>query len=140
MLLVLAVGFFAFIPNSVATDQYIYKWKDTQGMVHYTERPPAPGIPYERVRRPKDKGKPQAPAAAQPAEAAQAAQDDSYGSWKKENCKIAQQNLDVLQNAARIAQDDGQGGKRLMTDEEKADKIKQMNQQVEKYCQKEPES
>lgn len=142
LLMILAVGVLAFIPKSVAADQYIYKWKDTQGMVHYTERPPAPGIPYERVRRHKDKGaKAQAPAAAKPAanQAAQPAEDDSYGSWKKENCKIAQQNLDVLQNAARIAQDDGQGGKRLMTDEEKAEKVKQMNAQVDKYCQKEGE-
>ncbi|TQV75603.1 DUF4124 domain-containing protein [Aliikangiella marina] len=140
LLTVLAVGVLAFNPKSVAAEQYIYKWKDTQGMVHYTERPPAPGIPYERVRRPKDKGAPaQAPVAAKQAEAIEAEADDSYTSWKKENCKIAQQNLDVLQNAARIAQDDGQGGKRLMTDEEKAEKIKQMNAQVQKYCQQEAE-
>jgi len=138
LLLVLVAGVLAFIPNSEAAEQYIYKWKDSQGMVHYTERPPEAGVPYEKVRRTTEKGeKATAPVAAKPAASAEAAQDDSYGSWKKENCKIAQQNLDVLQNAARIAADDGQGGKRLMTDEEKAEKVKQMTAQVDKYCQNE---
>ena len=124
--------------NATSAEQYIYKWKDAQGMVHYTERPPEKGIAFEKVRRERDTGKKRAQqTVSQQAEKAEDAKDDSYGSWRKENCKIATQNLDVLENAARIAADDGQGGTRLMTDEEKAEKIKKMTEQKQKYCPEE---
>ena len=55
--------------------------------------------------------------------------------WRKDNCRIAIQNLDILENAGRISQDDGQGGKRLMTEEEKDKKVKAMRAQKEKYCE-----
>lgn len=120
-----------------SAEQYIYKWKDAQGMVHYTERRPDPGIPFEKVRRRADKS--EKPVAANPSSPQQTSKkdtpkDDSYGSWREENCRIATQNLDILQNASRIAQDDGQGGTRLMTDEEKAEKVRKMTEQKDKYC------
>jgi hypothetical protein len=139
LLLILAAYALLGAPEALAAEQYIYKWKDSQGMVHYTERPPEPGITFEKVRRSTEKGEKSTPTAATQAstKSANTPKDDSYNSWREENCKIANQNLDVLENAARIAQDDGQGGKRLMTDEEKAEKIKKMSEQRDKYCEAE---
>ena len=136
LILFLSVLAVSGMQEAFSAEQYIYKWKDSQGMVHYTERPPEPGIAFERVRRPAKESKSSQPAATPAPATSKAAteKDDSYGSWRKENCKIANQNLDVLNNAARIAQDDGQGGTRLMTDEEKAEKIQKMTEQRDKYC------
>ena len=47
---------------------------------------------------------------------------------------MAKQNLDILTSKSRIGVDDGQGGKRLMSDEEKQAQVKQMEQQRDKYC------
>ncbi|MET1255932.1 DUF4124 domain-containing protein [Aliikangiella maris] len=132
--LVLTSGF----ALSDSDDQYIYKWKDSEGMVHYTERRPEPGIEYEKVRRPSNKASSSVPVnkVEEKIEESTDKKDDRYTAWRKENCRIATENLDVLQNASRIAQDDGQGGTRLMTDEEKAAQIKQMQEQIQKFCTK----
>jgi len=142
LLATLAVAGFLSAPNAISAEQYIYKWKDAQGMVHYTERPPEPGVAFEKVRRTTDKGQKEIPVRApqQSASNDDSTKDDSYNSWRRDNCKIATQNLDVLQNASRIAQDDGQGGKRLMTDEEKAAQIKKMTEQQQKYCESDSDS
>ncbi|WP_168204324.1 DUF4124 domain-containing protein [Aliikangiella coralliicola] len=119
--------------QSADQPQYMYKWKGSDGEIHYTERPPA-NIPFEKIRMAK-KAKATKPApVAKPAQSVKAPESDKYSAWKKENCKIATQNLDILENAGRIAQDDGQGGTRLMTDEEKQANIDKMTEQKNKYC------
>ena len=121
----------------LAGEKIMYKWTDEKGEVHYSERAPK-GIEYTRIRTYVDSSK----AASSPAPKLPEKQTklenkkDSYGTWREENCTIATQNLEMLQNAGRIGVDDGQGGKRLMTDEEKAEKIAQMKEQQEKYCSK----
>ncbi|WP_444998036.1 DUF4124 domain-containing protein [Aliikangiella sp. IMCC44359] len=127
-----------------SAEQYIYKWKDSQGMVHYTERRPDPGIAFEKVKKRSGKGNSANTSAStsnneETAEKKPSEEQEKYQSWRKENCRIATQNLDVLKNAARISQDDGQGGKRFMTDEEKQSKIKQMTEQRDKYCKESEE-
>ena len=120
----------------VSAEKYMYKWKGDDGEIHYTERPPQ-GVPFEKIRVQANK------ADAQPTKPVKAHQDtplnsskkdSAYETWRAENCQIAIQNLDVLRNAGRISQDDGQGGTRLMTDEEKQANIQKMEQQKEKYC------
>lgn len=124
--------------TTFAAEQYIYKWKDTSGQVNYTERPPEAGIAYQKVRRVVDEKAGDARLSQSDntsvIEKRDAEQEDKYASWKEQNCKIANQNLDVLQNAARINKDDGKGGKRLMTEEEKAQQIKKMTEQRDRYC------
>ena len=123
--------------SALAADKYMYKWKGDDGELHYTERPPQ-GIDYQRIRvRAKESKSPavtsrMAPKPVQDDQIKKA--DDSYASWRKGNCDIARKNLDVLENASRIAQDDGEGGTRLMTDEEKKANTDRANEQIEKYC------
>jgi len=112
----------------------MYKWTDDKGEIHYTERAPK-GVEYTRIRTYVDSSSAAAsktPQANNPADSAK--KKDTYGTWRDENCTIANQNLDVLKNASRIGVDDGQGGKRLMSDEEKNEKIAQMQKQRDKYC------
>ncbi len=124
--------------SDVSAENLQYKWKDANGEVHYTERPPANGVPFETIRIKSHVSNQPASSLTKNDKAAEQKpediQDKKYNDWKKENCKRAMQNLDVLENAGRISQDDGQGGTRLMTDEEKQEKIKAMTEQKEKYC------
>lgn len=123
---------FAFSLTASAAEKIMYKWTDTQGEVHYTERPPK-DIEYTIIKSYADESP--TPRATKQVESAPKAQEkNSYTTWRDENCTIATQNLDVLDNASRIGVDDGQGGTRLMTDEEKATKIKAMTEQRNKYC------
>jgi len=117
----------------MADEKTTYKWTDDNGEVHYSERPPKTGE-YTKIRTKVDKNAvvktPVLPASDKKSEE----KKDTYGTWRDENCTIANQNLDILKNAARISVDDGQGGKQLMSDEQKQEKIDQMEKQRDKYC------
>ncbi len=117
-------------------ERIMYKWTDDKGEIHYTERAPK-GIEYTVIRTHVESGTIAEKKPKVSDTNASVAKDDngkSYGSWRKENCTIANQNLDVLMNAKRISVDDGQGGRRLLTDQEKKEKIASMQQQKDKYC------
>ncbi|MGX5173591.1 DUF4124 domain-containing protein [Aliikangiella sp. IMCC44653] len=140
-LLLISIIFYALVGSSsvsAAEEQFIYKWKDKDGMVHYTERRPEPGIQFEKVRKRVDKGSLPTKSSTSSIDGekseAEAQAEDSYSKWRQQNCKVATQNLDVLQNADRISKDDGEGGKRLMTEEEKQANIQKMTEQKAKYC------
>jgi len=125
------------LTTQVSAGKYMYKWKSADGEIHYTEQPPQ-GVEFERIRVAGDKhhGNDAATPVQQQDESKplQTPEDDKYDSWKQDNCRIAKQNLDVLSNAERIGQDDGKGGTRLMTDEERQASIQKMTEQRDKYC------
>ena len=117
-----------------AEEKILYKWTDDKGEINYTERAPK-GIEYIKIRSHVASGG--ASSTNLPVKINQAkeeAKKGAYGTWREENCTIANQNLEILKEASRIGVDDGQGGKRLMTDEEKASKVKAMETQRDKYC------
>ena len=139
ILSIISFGILALTFSAFAGEKILYKWTDEKGEVHYTERAPKGGIEYKRIRTYVDAANaapvpvPKNPSAA---DSQAEKKKDSYGTWRDENCKIATQNLDILENAGRIGVDDGQGGKRLMTDEEKAQKVAHMKKEQAKYCDK----
>ena len=120
--------------NAVAEVKITYKWTDAKGEIHYTERAPK-GIEFTKIRTYLNANQ-QSPSVPSfnPSKNKIKEEKNSYGTWRDENCTLANQNLDILTKAGRIGVDDGQGGKRLMTDEEKATKITQMQEQRDKYC------
>ena len=131
----LAIAFVFASANLTAAEKITYKWTDDKGEVHYTERAPK-DREYTRIRTyvdEKNANTNRVPVLAQ--EDKNAKKDDSYGTWRDENCTIANQNLDILVNAGRISTADGDGGTRIMTDEEKKEKMTQMEKQRDKYCQ-----
>ena len=136
LLLTLSIGVFLSSSLSLlAGEKIMYKWTDEKGEVHYSERAPK-GVEYKRIRTYVDTSKAaSSPIPKNPLNKTESeTKKDTYGTWRQENCTIATQNLEMLQTAGRIGVDDGQGGKRLMTDEEKAEKIAHMKEQQEKYC------
>jgi len=117
-------------------ERIMYKWTDHKGEVHYTERAPK-GIKYIIIRTHVETGslaEKKMDVSDTNASVDEKKKANSYKNWRTENCTIAKQNLDVLMNAKRIGVSDGQGGKRLMSDEEKAKKIATMTEQKDKYC------
>jgi len=118
-----------------AEEKVLYKWTDDKGEIHYTERQPK-GIEFTRIVTHVASGG--ATSSRLPVKPINQAKEEpkkgAYGTWREENCTIANQNLEILREASRIGVDDGQGGKRLMTDEEKAAKVKAMETQRDKYC------
>jgi hypothetical protein len=131
----LAVIFVLASSSIAAAEKTMYKWTDDSGETHYTERAPK-DREYTLIRTYVDaknaSTNQKLPAAGN--QVKKADKKDEYGTWRNENCTIAGQNLDILKNAGRISADDGEGGKRLMTDEEKQKKITQMQTQRDKYC------
>ncbi len=130
-----ALAFIFVGANLAAVEKITYKWTDDSGEVHYTERAPK-DREYTKIRTfvsKKNASTNKVPVLDNNDKAVK--KKDSYGTWRDENCTIANQNLDILVNAGRISTADGEGGKRLMTDEEKKEKITQMEKQRDKYCQ-----
>ena len=126
-ILILAVS-----SNAFSAKKVMYKWTDENGETHYSERAPK-GFEYKKIttyvnENAVTKVAPEAVPANKPDISS------GYNNWKDENCTIATQNLEMLKNTARIGVDDGDGGKRLMTDEEKQEKIDKMVSQQTKYC------
>lgn len=119
--------------NLLAVEKITYKWTDDKGEIHYTERAPK-GIEYKIIRTYVDASNANANNLPTPKQTKAKKKQDNYGTWRDENCTIANQNLDILENAARISVDDGQGGKQLMSDEQKKEKVDQMKKQRDKYC------
>ena len=135
ILILLGILFILASIDLAAAEKIMYKWTDKNGEIHYTERVPK-GIEYTIIRSQVDSRNanstksPTTPInQTKPEE-----KKDSYRTWRDENCTLANQNLDILKTASRIGVDDGQGGKRLMTDEEKKEKIAKMEEQRDKYC------
>lgn len=129
-----AIAFVVVGANLIAAEKVTYKWIDDNGEIHYTERAPK-DREYTKIRTYVDENNANSNRAPVLDEKDKTAKkNDSYGTWRDENCTIANQNLDILVNAGRISTADGDGGKRLMTDEEKSEQIAQMEKQRDKYC------
>jgi len=125
--------------NLIAGEKIMYKWTDDKGEVHYSERAPK-GVEYKTIRTYVDSNVTSSAPVKLPKTPNEAKETkSSYDTWRDENCTIANQNLEMLKNAKRMGMDDGQGGTRLMSDEEKAEKIAEMEAQRDKYCEKSEE-
>lgn len=133
--LILSIVVLTVSSHAFSAKKIMYKWTDDKGEVHYSERAPK-DVEFTKITTYVNEN---AVTKVAP-EAAPANKPDisiGYNNWKDENCTIATQNLDMLKNTARIGVDDGDGGKRLMTDEEKQEKIEKMVAQQTKYCKQE---
>ncbi|MCO7225300.1 DUF4124 domain-containing protein [Pleionea sp. CnH1-48] len=131
-----------FCTLSTAEKKPYYKWKDSEGNVQYGERPPK-GVKYEIIKI--HSGKKNSRASAKPAatqtDTSQQAEDNSlHNELRKakeridEGCRVAKINMETLKTASRIGVDDGQGGRRLITAEEKAKKMEETQKQIDRYC------
>jgi hypothetical protein len=126
----LLVGSLCFSPPSEAN---VYKWKDAQNRIHYTDRPPPPdGIlisietnyyaKRDASSQPSAPGRPTTPNPDSPSPAAQAALKNAVQqdvtAVRSEQCKQAQERYQSYVNTRRLFREGPNGERQYLTDAE----------------------
>lgn len=113
----------------------VYTWKDEKGITHYGERPPL-NTDVRQVKTRAGYTTEDATASASSSSApslASAAQELSR-QVDAERCAAARYNLQVLTQGSRIRVPDESGEIRFLGDDEKAQKIAEMEQIINDSC------
>ena len=121
----------------------MYKWVDDQGNVQYTQTPPPSGK-AEVIKPP-----PPAPVSAKQAQkqldqsreamtpvpppSADIEADKQRAETYRFNCEAAKKNLDIYRRHRRMLNDKNEVV--VLTDEQRAAKIKEAQEGIKKYCQ-----
>lgn len=130
-----------------AAESALYRWKDSEGNPVMSDRPPPLGVQYETIstkssvvhrvegdgeaapesaQSPTTATPPPAPVASKPA--------SSLHEKNPEYCATARKNLEVIDRAPRIRIDDGNGGLRYLTDDERAAQRQDNLEIIEAHC------
>ncbi len=132
------------------------KWVDKDGTVHYSDAPPPENVQSQSVRiRSSDRGQQEAAPASGPAgtksiyemerdlnkerKARQeadkkAAEKEREEETKRSNCQAAQNQLNTLRNAPRVATYDAEGNPSIMDDTTRQQQTEQAEAAVSRYC------
>ncbi len=114
-----------------------YRWTDENGIVQYTERPPATRG-YEIITVTASGGKEVTSISEEEAtkENANTVENtlDEVIKANERNCKIARQNMEVLSKIARIRVSDEKGENRILTPEEKQVRVDETQKQIDTFC------
>jgi hypothetical protein len=116
-----------------------YKWKDAQGVTHYSDSPPPAGTKVEKIKTsgvvvpPAGDPAPAATptAAAKPAPAAQVADTPAN---RQKLCDQLRKNADTLGKEKVVSVDDGKGGSRVLDDAGRARQVETNQAQMTLYC------
>lgn len=137
--LLLGAGLLAASATGLAAT--MYKWTDSEGNVQYTQTPPPRGD-FQKLAPPPPPAPPApetaAPPAAEPTPANDAATQDEAerkrleASVAKHNCETARKNLEIYTAFRRVMNDKGEVV--VLGDDERAAKIKEANEMIQKYC------
>jgi hypothetical protein len=142
----------AAVAGSASAEQF-YKWKDAQGVTHYTSTPPPKGVEASRLavsggsrsRIDQSLAAPDASASgdpAAPAGGAQVAQGqgstaDALEKRRETACETARQRYDVLANNAMVEWDrDGDGVSEPLDVKEHAAEMEKAQQSIGFYCKR----
>lgn len=141
-----AVATAALFASGLASAE-IYKWKDADGVVHYTDSPPPKGTSVDRVsvRQGPVTAAPaaeQAPAAATasaaaPGTAGQASPEATaqVAKLREQACANARARAQQLANLPSVAMDlDGDGKAEELNADQHAAQLERANQSVAQYC------
>lgn len=136
----------------LATHAEIYKWKDKDGVVRYSDVPPPSNVPHETLNSrkapappPEAASAPAGPAAAPDAEAAkrqqQAEQDkvqqqakDAEQQARQQKCSNARTNLQKFKIGGRITRIDENGERVFLSDVDIAQGLEQAQKEVAEFC------
>ncbi|MEW6645757.1 MAG: DUF4124 domain-containing protein [Pseudomonadota bacterium] len=126
----------------------MYKWTDSEGNVQYTQSPPPKGS-FQKMTPPPapasspdaaDQGDATATAAPEAKEegAEATAQEEAErkrleAAAAKHNCEVARKNLEIYTAFRRVMNDKGEVV--VLSDEERAAKLKEANDMIKQYCQ-----
>lgn len=113
-----------------------YKWKDAQGVTHYSDTPPPGKAKVEQVKISTNAAAP-VPAATTPAPPPSAAPNGTADTPanRKALCDQVRKNLAVLTNEKTITMDDGKGGTKPVDDATRASEMQKARAQQTLYCQ-----
>lgn len=115
-----------------------YKWKDAQGVTHYSDSPPPAGTKVEKIKTSgvviPPAGNP-APAAASTAAAKPAPGPvaDTPANRAK-LCDQLHKNADTLSKEKTVSVDDGKGGSKVLDDAGRARQVETTQAQITLYC------
>ncbi|MGN6790267.1 MAG: DUF4124 domain-containing protein [Rhodanobacteraceae bacterium] len=131
----------------LAGAQQIYKWKDANGVVHYSQTPPTSGTHYTKMRltnqpdvssvapaSPNTEGTsaPDTSATAQSAAAGGTRPDTP--SNRAELCKQLSSNIALLQSKQPVVTDGGDGKQQVMSDNARESQLATARAQQAQYC------
>ncbi len=102
----------AFAGNPAAADQTVYKWKDSSGNLHYTQRPPV-GIASEAISV-KEGYSTRDDAAREPTP------EERLAAEKAELCRVATKNFEMLSGPGAVKRRDEYGQDHTLSEEEKS--------------------
>ena len=155
--LIMVICFLLLPMHSQAAD--VYKWKDAEGKVRYSDAPPSGKTPYELLS-----GKKAAPARDQVSDESAAAANNKSGKpvdkeldarkhkaeadnlQKKEqekldqkkiredNCKTAKANLQNYKQGGRMYKVDENGERQYLDEKDISSSLEKANQEVEQWC------
>ena len=136
----------------VASANELYKWTDDKGVIQYSQHPPkdrtystirttgvktpveqAPAAPTSAAETPSDADA-TATAEAKTGGKKPEGKSGEFLESKKKNCDIAKANKETLVNKARVAVRDAKGEQRILSEQEKADQVKLVDEQIKTYC------
>ena len=133
----LSLGICLSVFSADTISKITYKWTDANGIVQYTERPPA-NVGYEKITVTASGGKEVTNISAEDAskETGEAENNplDEVAIANERNCKIARQNMEVLNKISRIRVTDDKGAERILSPEEKQARVKETQGQIDIYC------
>lgn len=122
-----------------ASAQLLYKWKDEDGITHFSERPPAGVDNYERVRSSVSPGN--APVQYQPQGENDEESDEGTEQVAEQSdadnsarCENARKNLEALQSFARIRVRDPNGELRFLSEGEVTERRQEYVQILNDLC------
>jgi hypothetical protein len=142
----------SFLALPVAANAQIYKWKDKDGSVRYSDTPPPGNVPHESLggRKavvPKPTGEvpvtetQPAPAAAEtkpketPEQAKERQQTEEANlKIKQQNCATARANLNTFEQGGRISRMNEQGEREYFDDAGLAREAEKARKEVAEFC------
>ena len=139
--------FLALLLCSAAYATTVYKWNE-DGKIIYSQTPPPPGVEFEVIIE-EDIGKTTNVATAGSASSGSTFEErqeqrqqektqkqliEESNRIKQENCAIAKQNMESLTSRGQVTLKDGDLYRKL-TEEERQEKIKETQAQVDEFCQ-----
>lgn len=125
----------------------LYKWKDSQGNVIYSDRPPpdasqksttlkappaAPAAPPTQQKSVKEQELDFRQRQTERAEAAAKAQKEA--DLRAQNCTSARSNLSTYTDGGRIVRFNAQGEREYVTDDDRAREIQRWQEEIKRWC------
>jgi hypothetical protein len=123
----IGTGLLLIFSLGVASAAELYRWTDSRGVVHFTDKPPK-GVNAERVTTKRSNSLSNPARDAEEAETAQAADPNA------ERCRIERERLAILQSNSRIQMEGRDGNLKELSEEEVRQEISLTQRAIERFC------